>query len=56
MSLSIDTRADLAEMVDIARSITAMLDAGGLSKDQRARLMADYADAHAEIDELLGLV
>lgn len=44
---------DLADLVDIARSITQMLDDGGLSRSQRARLMADYADAHAEINEML---
>lgn len=54
MPLSLDTRTDLAELVDIARSITQMLDDGGLSRSQRARLMADYADAHAEINGLLG--
>lgn len=47
-------RTDLAEMVEIARSITLMLGEGGLSRSQRARLAADYADAHAEINELLG--
>lgn len=49
-----EMRTDLAEMVDIARSITLMLNDGGLSRSQRSRLTADYADAHAEINELLG--
>lgn len=49
-----EARTDLAEMVGIARSITLMLNEGGLSRSQCARLTADYADTHAEINELLG--
>ena len=54
--MTVDDATDLADLVTIAREISELLRSDRLSRSQRESLDAQYADAHAEINELLGFV